>query len=228
MTRGARFFRTGAMAPRLDEQLVDRLRASSTATLGHLTDLGFVRGLTAIAPIRSSFVGSALTVRIPHADSTAVHHALGLAQPGDVLVIDQSGDDGRSSFGGTLAGIAADAGVVAAISNGRTNDVDEIAELGFPLFSRGATPLTTRLHGFEGRINDPVSVGGVAVLPGDVVFGDADGVCVIPRTDAQRILQTLEELDADPVILGLRDAVRAGTPLGSITGASALYEANHG
>lgn len=223
---GARFFRAAPQKPPLDDLLRKALCNSSTATLGHLTDFGFIRGLTPVSHFEP-FAGAALTVRIPHADSTAVHHALSIARPGDVIVIDQSGDDYRSSFGGTLAAIAADAGVAAVVSNGRTNDAHEIAELGFPVFSRGLTGLTTRLHGFEGRINEPVSVGGVPVLAGDIVFGDQDGVCVIPINDAPRILDEIQRLDSDPNILGLRQAVRAGASLGSLTGATALFEGSH-
>ncbi|QMU98620.1 RraA family protein [Microbacterium esteraromaticum] len=202
--------------------MIARLLSSSTATLGHLTDFGFVRGLVPIGA-SPAFAGPALTVQIPHADSTAVHEALRHIRPGDVLVIDQSGDDDRSSFGGTLAGIALDAGAIAAVSNGRTNDVDEIIDLGFPVFSRGPGSLTTRILGLEGRINVPVAVGGVVVMPGDIVFGDSDGLCVIPRAEAEEIVRRITELDADPVILSLRESVRNGTPLGALTGASALF-----
>lgn len=171
----------------------------------------------------SPFAGPALTVRIPHADSTAVHHALSLIQPGDVVVIDQSGDDERSSFGGTLAAIASDAGAIAAVSNGRTNDVGEIRALGFPMYSRGATPLTTRILGLEGQVNVPVAIGGVVVLPGDVIFGDDDGLCVLPRLDALALSERMSRLDTDPVVRALRDTVRAGKPLGHITGAAQYF-----
>lgn len=209
-------FRIGEMPRTVNRSVLDRLKASSTATLGHLTDFGFVRGVVPLSAV-PVFAGPALTIRIPHVDSSAVHHALSLVQAGDVIVIDQSGDDDRSSFGGTLAAIASDAGAIAAISNGRTNDIAEINALGFPLYSRGATPLTTRILGLEGQINVPVAVGGVAVLPGDVVFGDGDGVCVLPRLEAESISRDMARLDADPLVQTLRETVAAGTPLGKLT-----------
>ncbi|WZH35179.1 MAG: RraA family protein [Microbacterium enclense] len=215
-------FRVEEMPRTVPRPVLAALRASSTATLGHLTDFGFVRGLTPVGPV-VPFAGPALTVRIPHVDSSAVHHALALVQPGDVVVIDQSGDDDRSSFGGTLAAIAADAGVIAAVCNGRTNDVAEILALGFPVFSRGATSMTTRILGLEGQINVPVAIGGVAVLPGDIVFGDGDGVCVLPRADAADVSEQMTRLDADPVVQSLRETVAAGTPLGRVTGAAASF-----
>lgn len=215
-------FRVGARPPAPDPSIIAALVSSSPATLGHLSDFGFVRELYPVGPV-VPFAGPALTIRIPHADSTAVHHAMSLVRPGDVIVIDQSGDDHRSSFGGTLAGIAADAGAVAAITNGRTNDVDQIVELGFTVFSRGATALTTRILGIEGRINTPVAVGGVPVLPGDIVFGDRDGVWVIPADEARGVSERLSELDADPTVRALRATVRDGMPLGSITGAAQYF-----
>lgn len=215
-------FRITAPPPPTDPAVLRRLLTSSTATLGHLTDFGFVRGVHAIGSVRP-FAGPALTVQIPHADSTAVHEALGHIRTGDVIVIDQSGDDDRSSFGGTLAGIAHDAGAVAALSSGRTNDVREIIELGFPVFSRGATALTTRILGLEGRIGGPVAVGGVAIMPGDIVFGDEDGVCVIPRDDVKDVVHRLAALDTDPKILSLRASVRGGVPLADTSGASRLF-----
>lgn len=221
-SEGTSRFRLGSTPATIDPSVIQGFLASSTATLGHLTDFGFVRGLSGIGPMRA-FAGPALTIQIPHADSTAVHEAMRYIRPGDVVIIDQSGDDERSSFGGTLAGIAQDAGAIAAVSSGRTNDVREIIELEFPLFSRGATALTTRILGREGRINVPIAIGGVVVMPGDIVFGDEDGVCVIPRDEAGEVIHRLSALDADPTILSLREAVRAGTPLGDITGASRMF-----
>ncbi|MFE3021913.1 RraA family protein [Streptomyces sp. NPDC059256] len=145
-------FLIGSDFKRPDSEVVDAFTRVGTAALGHLTDFGFPRGLRPVAPC-GPFAGPALTVKIPHVDSTAVHRAMSLIRPGDVVVIDQSGDDRRSSFGGTLAGIAADLGAVAAVCDGSTNDVEEIRELGFPVYSRGVTSLTTRVLSLEGRIN---------------------------------------------------------------------------
>ncbi|NEK69686.1 MAG: RraA family protein [Xanthomonas perforans] len=215
-------FRSAELPRTVPQTVLRALLESSTATLGHLTDFGFLRGLSPVGPV-GRFAGPALTIRIPHVDSAAVHHALSLVQPGDVIVIDQSGDDQRSSFGGTLAAIAADAGAVAAVSNGRTNDVEEIRALAFPVFSKGPTPMTTRILGLEGQINVPVAIGGAAVLPGDIVFGDSDGVCIIPRCDAEAISDEMARLDADPAIKSLRETVAAGTPLAHVTGAAASF-----
>lgn len=155
------FFR-GPDFPRPDPALIARFTKVEVATLGHMTDFGFPRGLRPILP-GVGFAGPALTVRIPHLDSTAVHYVIDLVRPGDVIVIDQSGDDHRSSFGGGLAKVAQLKGAVGTVSNGSTNDVEELRELGYPVVSRGITAHTTRVLGIEGAVNVPVSIGGVVV-----------------------------------------------------------------
>lgn len=213
-----RRFKIGSRPVSPDPAVIALLRGCSVSTLGHLTDFGFLRGLRPIVS-RGSFAGPAITIRIPHLDSTAVHEAMSDVRPGDVIVIDQSGDHERSSFGGTLAAIANDAGAIAAVSDGRTNDIAEVEALDFPIYSRGATALTSRILGLEGEINTPVSVGGVAVLPGDIVFGDDDGIAVIPAADASRLATELHELEVDMAGRRLRERARDGEPLGIITGA---------
>jgi len=91
--------------PSPDPAIVPALLGVQTSTLGHLRDFGFPKGLS---PLRRplAFAGPALTVRLPHLDSTALHVAVDALRPGDVLVVDQSGDADRSCFGG-MVGYAA-------------------------------------------------------------------------------------------------------------------------
>lgn len=170
-------------------------------------------------------MGPALTVKIPHLDSTAVHYALDLVRPGDVLVIDQSGDDFRSSFGGGLGRIAQLKGVVGVLSNGSTNDVEELREIGLPVVSRGTTAHTTRVLGIEGAVNVPVSIGGVVVMPGDIVLADPDGVAIVDPLEADGIA---EEMGRREARLRARDSVgivRGGGSFAALTGAKEKFEA---
>ncbi|AXG76398.1 RraA family protein [Streptomyces paludis] len=189
------------------------------SALGHLTDFGFPRGLRAVTTARR-FAGPALTVRIPHLDSTAVHLAMERVRPGDVVVIDQSGDELRSSFGGTLAAVAAARGAVGAVCDGSTNDVDEIDALGFPVYSRGVTALTTRILGLEGAVNVPVCVGGTVVLPGDLVFGDEDGVAVVEGRHAAATARRLREFQERFAEADWLARIRDGVPLAELSGAA--------
>ncbi|WP_432252096.1 RraA family protein [Streptomyces sp. HNM1019] len=192
-----------------------------TSTLGHLRDYGFPRGLH---PVRRplGFVGTAFTVRIPHLDSTALHVAADQLREGDVLVVDQSGDT-RSCFGGMVAFTAKTRGAVGALIAGSVNDVDEILDLGLPVFSAGVSARTTRILGVEGAINVPVTVGGVVINPGDVVFGDSDGVAVVGRDEALELAAVLADKEAaEPA---LKEKITAGGRLSDASGARALFEA---
>src|SRR5690606_8698513 len=157
----------------LDLSIVEALLPLQTSTLGHFRDYGFPRGLSPVfRPLK--FVGCAITVRLPHLDSTALHVAVDRLRPGDVIVVDQAGDD-RSSFGGMVAHTARERGAVGAVVAGAANDYEELLELGLPIFSAGFSSRTTRILGLEGDINVPVTIGGTVIMPGDVVFADSDG-----------------------------------------------------
>lgn len=146
-------------------ELLELYRDVCTSTIGHLTDFGFLKGIQPLfRPAR--FIGNAVTVRIPHMDSSAVHKVMDLVQPGDVVVVDMSGDVERSCWGGMVSYAAHVKKVAGVIVAGCVNDVDEIAELGLPVFSFGISPLTTRILGIEGEINTTVSICGVSVHPG--------------------------------------------------------------
>jgi len=82
------------------------------------------------------------------------------------------------------------------VMDGAIRDTDELRELGFPIFSIGANP--NGPHKFSpGRINWPISCGGIAVQPGDLIVGDADGVVVIERDKAAAMLPLAAKKVAD-------------------------------
>jgi regulator of RNase E activity RraA len=83
-------------------------------------------------------------------------------------------------------------GVAGVVVDGAARDVRGLRELGFPTFCSGVTP---RIFGSQGpgAINIPIACGGVPVNPGDIVLGDDDGVVVVPRDDAERVLALTEE-----------------------------------
>lgn len=205
----------------LATEVVEALSLVQTSTLGHLRDYGFPKGLQPLRrPVK--FAGPAFTVRLPHLDSTALHVAVDELRPGDVLVVDQSGDT-RSCFGGMVSFTAAQRGAVGAVISGSVNDVEEILELGLPVFSAGVSALTTRILGVEGAINVPVGVGGVVVNPGDVVFGDSDGIAVLARDEALALAATLREKEAaEPE---LRRRIAKGARLAEWSGAMELFDA---
>lgn len=158
--------------------LLELYQDISVSTIGHLTDFGFVRGLQPLfRPIR--LLGNAVTVRIPHVDGSAIRQALSLCRPRDVLVIDMSGDDCRACWGEMRTRAALLKSLSGVAISGCVTDVRAVTELGFPVFAKAISALTTRSLDLEGEVNTPVSLGGVSVQPGDLVVGDDDGLFII-------------------------------------------------
>lgn len=206
------------MPEQIDSRIVSELQDVCVSTLGHMRDHGFALGLVPNKrPVK--FVGTAVTVRIPHLDSTAVHMAVDMLRPGDVLVVDQSGDLQRSCFGGLVSFTAKARGAAGAVLDGSINDHDETLAYDFPVFSRGFSPLTTRITGVEGAINVPVTVAGAAVHPGDVVFADSDGVAFLRPGEADGLGATLKaKEDAE---IPTRDRIASGGSIAEFSGAAA-------
>ena len=211
-------FEVQDMPQQIDDQIVSELSEVCVSTLGHLRDHGFALGLVPNKrPVR--FVGTAVTVRIPHMDSTAVHIAVDMLRPGDVLVVDQSGDVQRSCLGGLVAFTAKARGAVGAVIDGCVNDYDETLAYDFPVFSRGFSPLTTRIGGIEGAINVPVTVAGAVVRPGDVVFADSDGVAFLAPDEAVGLGPLLKSKeDAE---IPARESISGGGSVAEYSGATA-------
>lgn len=174
-------------------ELLEMYEAVSPSTIGHFTDFGFIHGLQPLfRPIQ--LLGNAVTVRIPHLDSTAIRHALELARPGDVLVVDMSGDDDRACWGEFRTYAAMAKQIAGVVVSGCVTDVRAITKLGFPVYSKGISAKTTRAMELEGEVNTTVSVAGVSVQPGDLVVGDDDGLFVVNPRDAGEIgLKAIEK-----------------------------------
>jgi len=147
-----------------------------------------------IAPLSPSmrFAGPALTVEVRPGDNLMIHAALALAQPGDVILVDGKGDLGSALMGEIMSRQAAALGVAAVVIDGAVRDSEAIRELGFPMFAAGLNP-NGPTKSVAGRLNHPISIGGVTVHPGDLVVGDADGVTVIEREKAAAMLPLAAE-----------------------------------
>jgi 4-hydroxy-4-methyl-2-oxoglutarate aldolase len=211
------------MPKQIDRSLVELLEQAETATIGHVLYEGFVdRGIAALLP-RRRVAGTAVTLRLPHADSTLLHYACKLVRPGDVVVIDRCGDTKYACWGGGLTLAMKLGGVKAGIIDGPATDLSEIQEFDLPMWSRGLSSITTRLLGIDGAMNVPVSVGGVVVNPGDAVLADEQGVLVMaPATAREAATRALEMQNREKTT---HQRLRAGEKLPDITGATAIVEA---
>lgn len=102
------------------------------------------------------------------------------APPGTVLVFNGDPEHEAALFGGLLAAAAIRGGLGGVVADGPVRDLPEIAEMGLPLFGTGSIPPGQAGILTLGAINEPLACGGMVVHPGDFVYGDANGVVVIP------------------------------------------------
>lgn len=164
----------------------------------------------AIKPLEEEYklAGRALTVKIPVGDNLAVLKAIRAAKPGDILVVDAKGDHYRAIAGDFVIGMAQTLGVGGLVVDGVIRDIVGIKVLNFPVFSRGTTVAASGKAGI-GEINVPISCGGTAVNPGDIIIGDADGVVVIPQSIEEDVLKkALVKLEKDQI----RESGISGNP----------------
>lgn len=132
--------------------------------------------------------GSAFTVEVRAGDNLMIHAAMAMARPGDVLVIDGKGDRSCALMGSIMINACKKLGLAGVVIDAAVRDTEELRALGFPVYAVGSNPNGPTKF-VPGRINWPVSCGGVTVRPGDLVVADADGVVVIEREKAQSLLE---------------------------------------
>lgn len=149
----------------------------------------------------------------PDEDPYAVEVALvDDLKPGDVAVLACDGPTERVAPWGELLSTAARARAAAGcVTDGLVRDVGRIRAMRFPVFHGGIGPLDTKGRGRMMEMDCRVACAGVTVEPGDHVFGDADGVVVVPRDAAEEVFaRALEKVSAED---RTRDALRAGRSL---------------
>ena len=202
----------------VDPKLLEKLEKVETATVGHFRHDIFVdRGIQAVDP-RRRIAGVAVTLRIPGPDSAALHHLVSDLRPGDIVVIDRAGDDRHACWGGVVTNAAALTGCKGAVLDGPITDQSELERLGFPMWCRGRSPITTKILALGGSINAPVSCGGVTVHAGDIILADESGVIVLAPGEAEAVADRALEMQArEPATV---ERLRAGERLGDISGAS--------
>ena len=97
------------------------------------------------------------------------------------------------------------------MTDGLIRDARFIRKMGFPVFTAGFGPLDTKGRGSVMQMDVPVMCGGVEVKPGDWVFGDIDGVVVIPDDLAAQTLQhALDKVEGEDTV---REELAAGQPM---------------
>jgi len=197
----------------LSQTLSDQLKTVSTATLcTALFKRGlrnqFIQDVRPLNPDAAPMVGEAFTLRyIPAREDLnpitvfqdrnhPQRQAIEQCPPGAVMVIDSRKDARAASAGSILVSRLMQRGGAGIVTDGGFRDSPEIARLGIPAYHhRPSAPTNLTLHQAI-DINVPIGCGDVAVFPGDVIVGDAEGVVVIPRHLAEEIAHEAVEMTA--------------------------------
>ena len=212
------------MPPQADPALLARLKEIDPTTIGHFRHYGFVDpAVRALIPGRR-VVGTAVTVCMPAIDSALLHYVVSRCRPGDVLIIDRLGDRRHACMGGVVAAAMKVAGIC--------------GDSGWPGLRFRRNPRTRpagvvprrsgahgQVHGRGGAINIPISCGGVAVTPGDIVLADSGGVLVLPP-DAREVGYCIGK--SLPMQAGEPDKlteIRSGKRIGNLSGANQRIDA---
>ena len=201
-----------------EESLAARLVAFDTATLYEAGGQrgALLPGITALSSERR-VAGPALTVLAAPGDNLALHAAVAVASPGQVIVA-QCHDAQIGGWGEVLTVAAIARGVAALVVDGAVRDLDAIRELGFPVFARG-TSISAATKSAPGHIRLPINCGGQIVRPGDYLVADVSGLVVI---EAEAVEETLVAAGARVAKeIGMMEQLRAGATTVELLGLGA-------
>ena len=174
----------------------DVVRRASGFQAAIIADVAGRRGtmngrIAAVSP-EMKCAGPAFTVEVRPGDNLMIHTAMTMARPGDVLVVDGKGDRTCALMGAIMINACRQMKLAGVVIDAAIRDSLDLRELGFPVFAVGANPNGPTKF-VPGRINWPISCGGIAVSPGDLIMADADGVLVVEREKAATLLDAAQK-----------------------------------
>jgi 2-keto-4-pentenoate hydratase/2-oxohepta-3-ene-1,7-dioic acid hydratase in catechol pathway/regulator of RNase E activity RraA len=190
-----------AGTPALSEELRAKLLEAPTAGLSaQLRKRGhhscFIDGVHANLD-GAKIVGTAKTLRfVPFREDLFTAHgggynaqkrAFDAVGEGEVIVIEARGDNTTGTLGDILALRARARGAAGVVTDGGVRDFDAVAEIGLPVFSKGAHPSVLGRKHVPWEHDVTIACGGATVQPGDIIVGDGDGVVVIPPAIAEEV-----------------------------------------
>lgn len=152
--------------------------------------------------------GPALTVKTAPGDNLMIHKAIGMARPGDVIVVEAGGGLTNALVGEMMLASMVRAGVAGIVIDGAVRDAAALRAQGLPIYAAGVTHRGPYKNG-PGEINGPIALDGMVIAAGDLMLGDDDGVLCVPFDDVASVLAASEaKLAAEEKQLA---AIRAGT-----------------
>lgn len=210
----------------MDDFLTRLGRLDSCAVSDALDKLGLTGAVAGIHRVSTDrrVSGRVVTVKLEQDDGRPVasRHlgtaAIEAARPGDVIVVEQRTGVEAAGWGGTLSLGASLRGVAGVIIDGPARDVDENRHHDFPVFARDHTSRTARGRLVEAATNLPITVGDVAVSPGDYVVADGSAVVFVTANEISRVLDAAETIAARETAIA--EALRSGTPISQVMGKS--------
>jgi regulator of RNase E activity RraA len=197
----------------LGERLIASFQGVPTA---HASDcLGRTVGAVGLRSYHGSLslcaCGPALTVRVRPGDNLMIHKAIAMAEPGDVIVVDGGGDVSQALVGGLMRTSALTRRIAAFVIDGAVRDIAEWAQGTIACYARGHTHRGPTKDG-PGEVNVPVACAGMAVMPGDLVLCDADGVLAVPAAEAEALLARVRVQAANEDRLRAENAAGKSNP----------------
>jgi regulator of RNase E activity RraA len=207
-----------------DDMLQRLARLDSCAVSDAMDRLGLAGAVSGLEPrsvtrriagrVRTVCLGPAMGKAAPrHLCTTAIE----AADAGDVIVVEQRTGIEAAGWGGILSIAAQVKGLAGAIVDGPARDIDEAAELGFPVYARSVTARTARGRIIEIATGEPIRVGTITVDPGDYVLADRSCVVFVKAADISRVADAAESIAAREAAMA--KAAREGQPIGTVMGA---------
>jgi regulator of RNase E activity RraA len=202
---------------RLDAAIIERFKKLDTTSVSDAVDkLGLGPcGLLGITPViqGTMICGQAFTVHYAPCGQVAgtVGDFLDDVEPGQVVVIDNSGRTYATVWGDIMAACAKNKKVAGSVIDGVCRDVPAVRKIGYPIFSKGCYMVTGKDRVYVDAVEVPVAVSGMQVKPGDIVMADDSGAIVVPLEKALEVLDTAESISR--VEEKIVELVLSGVPL---------------